>query len=140
MSQELILIGILVSLLFYEFTGISPGGVIVAGYLALQLQSPARIGMTLFVAFAGYFALQGLARVTILYGRRRFAAAILLCCALYAIIVKTNVLPADPGLAGYLVPGILVRDLERQKFGKTLLALAIVLGILALLMFWRGLL
>lgn len=140
MNQELMLAGILVSLLFFEFTEISPGGVVVAGYLAMQLQHPARIGITLLVAVLGYFALQGLAQVTILYGRRRFAAAILLCCALYAILTRANVLPGDPGLAGYLVPGILVRDLERQGFGKTLLALAIVLGILALLMFWRGLL
>ena len=43
MYNEIIVLGVLLSLLFAEFTGVSPAGLVVAGYIALSLQTPLRI-------------------------------------------------------------------------------------------------
>ena len=140
MYDELILIGVILSLIFYECTRISPGGIVVPGYLALCLSSPERIAYTWVVVFAAYLCLKFLGQMVILYGRRRFAAAILISYLLNFLIVKAGFFPYDPGLIGCLVPGILVRDLERQGVLKTLAGLITVTGMLALVMLWRGLL
>ena len=47
-------------------------------------------------------------------------------------------LPYDPGIIGYLVPGIMANQFVRQGPLKTLLALTVVVGFLALLMFLAG--
>ena len=49
MYHETILAGVLISLLYTEFTGLS-AGLIVPGYLALCLHSPWRIVDTLVIA------------------------------------------------------------------------------------------
>ena len=73
MYHNIVLLGVVLSILFYELTGFSPAGLIVSGYLALCLQTPARIAYTLFVVLLTWAAARVLSRWMILYGRRRFA-------------------------------------------------------------------
>ena len=74
----------------------------------------------------------------ILYGRRRFAVLILLSFLINEVIVGVEVLPYDPGMIGVLVPGIIANEIDKQGAMKSLLSLAVVVGILALLMMWQG--
>lgn len=138
MYYEVVVAGVLISLLFAELTGLSPAGLIVPGYIALSLQTPGRVVYTLAVAFLAWGAGRLLSRVVILYGRRRFAVMVFLSFFINLAIVHTGILPYDPGMIGVLVPGIIAQELEKQGVLKSMVSLAAVVGILALLMLGRG--
>lgn len=138
MYNEIILLGVVVSILFYELTGLSPAGLIVPGYIVLCLQTPGRIVYTLVVVVLTLGAARLLGSVVILYGRRRFAAMILLSFGVNLALVHSGLLPYDPGVIGYLVPGIIAQECERQGSWRTLAALGIAVGILALILLWNG--
>ena len=138
MYHEVVLVGVALSLLFSELTGLSPAGLVVPGDIALSLQTPGRVLYTLLIALLAWGVARLLARWMILYGRRRFAVLILLSFLLNALIVGSGVLPYDPGMIGVLVPGIIANEVEKQGALKSLLSLAVVVGILVLLMMWRG--
>lgn len=133
MYDQIILLGVIVSVLFFEWTGLSPAGLIVPGYFVLSLHSPARIVCTLAVSLLAALAARLLSRVTILYGRRRFAALILLAAAIQALASVTG-LPFRADVIGILIPGIIARDFDRQGVIKSLLSLAVVTALLALLL------
>ena len=138
MYNEIVLIGVAVSLLFSEFTGLSPAGLVVPGYIALSLQSPIRVAYTLVIALLAWARARLLNRWMILYGRRRFAVLILLTYVLNALIVGSGILPFDPGMIGAVIPGIIANEFEKQGIAKSLLSLSVVVGILVLVMMWQG--
>ena len=122
MYYEIVLAGVAISLLFVELTGLSPAGLIVPGYLALCLQTPWRIVYTLAVAVAAW----------------GIAVMVLLSFAIDLAVTSLGLLAYDPGMIGVLVPGIMAQELERQGFLKSLVPLAAVVVILALIMMWQG--
>ena len=138
MYNQIVLAGVAISLIFSELTGLSPAGVIVPGYIALALQTPGRVVYTIVVALLAQGCAKLIARWTILYGRRRFAVLLLRSVVINAAIVGVGGLPYDPGMIGVLVPGIMAQTMEKQGFVKTMIPLALVVGILALLMMWQG--
>ncbi len=138
MYHEIVLAGVAVSLLFSELTGLSPAGLVVPGYIALSLQTPWRVLYTLLIAMLAWGAARLLERWMILYGRRRFAVLILLSFLINEVIVGAGIFSYDPGMIGVLVPGIIANELEKQGVLKSLLSLAVVVGILILLMMWQG--
>lgn len=129
MSSEYVLVlGVVMSLLMTELVGISPGGVIVPGYIALYLLTPVRVSATLLDASLALVAVSYLSRWVVLFGRRRYAAFLLsgfLARVLLERLVPVLV-PEAPVLAavGWLIPGILAADAHRQGVWKTLAALA----------------
>ena len=138
MYHEIVMAGVAISLIFAELTGLSPAGLIVPGYIALSLQTPRRVVYTLAVALAAWGCARLLSRWMILYGRRRFAVLVLLAFAIDTAVSSLGLLPYDPGLIGVLVPGIMAQEMEKQGLVKSLLSLAVVVGILVLIMMWQG--
>lgn len=138
MYHEIVLAGVAVSLIFSELTGLSPGGLIVPGYIALSLQTPQRVVYTVAVAMVARGIARLLSNWMILYGRRRFTMLILLSFTVDLVVNASGLLPYDPGMIGVLVPGILAQDMEKQGSLKSLLSMSVVVGILVLLMMWRG--
>ena len=138
MYHEVILMGVAVSLLFSELTGLSPAGLVVPGYIALALQTPGRVVYTVCIALLAWGAVKILSRWMILYGRRRFAVLILLSFLLNEGILALGVLPYDPGMIGVLVPGIMANELDKQGAVRTAVSLSVVVGILVLVMMWQG--
>lgn len=139
MYDQCVILGVVLSILFTELIGLSPGGLIVPGYFALALRSPLRIVYTLSVSLATMAICRFLGRFTILYGRRRFAASILTAFLLDALLTASGLLPWDVTLIGCLIPGIVARDLDRQGVLPTLLSLTVVTGavtLTALLLGW----
>ena len=61
-----------------------------------------------------------------------------LCCDDFIGVASSEILPYDPGIIGVLVPGIIANELERQGAVKSLMSLAVVVGILALIMMGMG--
>ena len=139
MYHNIVLLGVVISILFYEFTGYSPAGLVVSGYIVLCLQTPNRIAYTLLVVFITWAIAKLLSNWIILYGRRRFAVMILLSFAVNMVLEASSIFGASPGLIGCLVPGIIAQEFERQGIIPSLLSLGIVSGLLALIMFAFGL-
>lgn len=135
-----LLVGLLVSLLFYECTRISPGGLLLPVYVALSLDTPLRAILTTCVMLASYGMLRLLSRYVILFGRRRFAMAVLISCLLGVGLWQLGLVPWGFPLVSYVLPGMGVRDMERQGLPATLLALLAASGIIYLALFAGGLL
>jgi len=131
MRYDLLMIGVVVSLLFFECARVSPGGLIVPAYLALRLNEPLDILLTVAVMIVTFFILRGLEHWVILYGRRSFALALIIAFLLSAGIGAVGL--AQVSVIGMLVPGLAVRDMQRQGLLSTLAAMAAVLGLLALI-------
>lgn len=122
--NELLLLGIILSLAYTEFTDLSPGGIIVPAYFAMYAYDWKRLAGTIVIAFLCVLTVHILSKYMILYGRRRYAVYIMT-----GIFLKFLAAWAGAGTAvsiGSLIPGILGRDMERQKAVPTLVSLGIV--------------
>jgi len=138
MIYQAIGIGIAVSFVYYELVGLSPGGMVVPGYLALFFLQPNRIIITLLVTLLTYFSVHILSNYIILYGRRRFLAAILLGFLMKwlieGFIVKMPISGIELQTIGYIIPGLIANEMRRQGIFPTLYSLAIVAGIVRLIL------
>lgn len=138
-----LVVGVVVSMLFYERVQLTTGGAIVPAYLALHLPAPLYVLTTLVIGYLTYLLVSVvLARRFILYGRRKFEVEVLVGLALTALatLVGSRLGGLDPvllGLSGigFLVPGVLAHDMVRQRPGKTLFAVLVTTGILGLFLF-----
>ncbi len=116
-------LGIALNLLFTEVLGLTSGGLVVPGYLALHLSQPARLLAT--IALGGLtFALvrYGFSRMVILYGRRRFGVTILtgfVLHGLYTLALASSPAPADLRVVGFIVPGLIANTALSQGFWAT---------------------
>ena len=137
MYNQIILAGVLVSLLYTELTGLSTG-LIVPGYLVLSLHSPVRLVCTLAVSAAAVLLCRLLSQVVILYGRRRFVMLLILTFLLDAAVARTGLLSIRINAVGLLIPGIIAREMDRQGFWDTLLSLAAATAVLVLLLLLAG--
>ncbi len=84
-----IIMGIAVSLIFTELTGISAGGIVVPAYLALtfNLSRPGIVLSTLAIALLAYVIVEfGLSRLVMLYGKRKFAAFVFIALILRLLL------------------------------------------------------
>jgi hypothetical protein len=124
-------VGLVFALLCYLTTNLSPGGMITPGWLALALvqdylQVVVIVGMTV-VTFLG---MSLLLKVTILYGKRLFAAVVLLGVllqlTLFIIIQGELPLLFVHQTLGFIAPGLIVYQLIRQPPVATLVATTIV--------------
>jgi poly-gamma-glutamate biosynthesis protein PgsC/CapC len=132
-------LGLVVSLALAEGLSIAPGGYIVPGYIALNLNHPARVAATIGVAAVTLVVMRIVGRYTILFGMRRFVLFLLTGFALGTLFSLSIANGArDPIEAiGFLVPGLIASWMDRQGAAVTLgsmLTAAVVarLAILAL--------
>ncbi|MBP3729755.1 MAG: poly-gamma-glutamate biosynthesis protein PgsC/CapC [Lachnospiraceae bacterium] len=140
MYSEIVIVGILIAVLYSEVTGLSTGGLVAPVYFALSLTDPWRIVYTLGIILAVWGLDKLLGRYLILYGRRLFAVNVVLSFLLTWLIGLTGLLPLGIRLIGYIVPALLVRDLERQGPVKTAISLTTVTALCALCLLWVGML
>ena len=124
MYNQVIILSVIISLIYTELTGYS-AGLIISGYLALNLQNPARLVFTLLSAGLAVAVCRLLACVVILYGRRRFALLLLLTFFFSWI---AGALGFSIPVIGVILPGLLAREFDRQGFVSTGLTLAITTG------------
>jgi poly-gamma-glutamate biosynthesis protein PgsC/CapC len=130
MTFETLLIGLVVAVLYVEIMDVYPGGIIVPAYIALYLDQPLRVLVTILIAFLSLYSYKFLSRFLILFGKRRFVMLVLLG-AFWAQIwfLLLPHLFSDPlGLRaiGWLIPGLLANNLEKQKYVPTLASMFIV--------------
>ena len=138
-----IVLGVVVSMLFYERIQLTSGGAIVPAYLALFLRAPLFVAYTLAAGYATYYLVSVvLAKRRILYGRRKFEVEILVGLALIAAgtVAGSALASWDPTFValagvGFVTPGVLAHDMFRQRPGKTIAAVVANTAVVALLVF-----
>lgn len=142
MLDNILVLGIIISIVFYEWTGISPGGIIVPGYIALFLDNPMRIIITIVISIITYASVKILSNYTILYGKRKFSIFIIMSFLIRFFInqlLKITDFPTSTALIiGYLVPALIAQDIERQGAVKTISAMFSVAFLLKLTMMIYG--
>ena len=130
-------IGIVVSLALTEMIGLSAGGIIVPGYVALLLDRPTALAGFLVVAAASYGIVRALGMVLMLYGSRRFAVAVLTGLTLGVGAQWTSLsapLYVEWMGLGLIVPGLLAHQFDRQGVVPTLAMLAIAAPLVRLIL------
>nr|BAB40949.1 ywtA [Bacillus subtilis] len=125
-----LILGVLLSLIFAEKTGIVPAGLVVPGYLGLVFNQPVFILLVLLVSLLIYVIVKyGLSKFMILYGRRKFAAMLITGIVLkIAFDFLYPIVPfeiAEFRGIGIIVPGLIANTIQKQgltiTFGSTLL-------------------
>ncbi len=136
-----LVLGIVLSLLFSERTGIIPAGLVVPGYIALIFDQPIFVAVIIFISLLTYFiVVHVIGKFTILYGRRKFSAMLIVGITLKLILdYFYPVMPFEilefRGI-GVIVPGLIANTIERQgvvvTVGTTILLSALTFIILSL--------
>lgn len=135
---ELLILGVLVSIVFYELTDITPGGLIVPGLMVAYIGQPLRMVYTLMVAIAAYYIVKLMSRKLLIFGKRRFVLLIVLSLGMHitfnlifgAFLLNFGAIAIS--LVGYTVSGIIANNMFKQGVVKTSVSLAIVVGIVEL--------
>lgn len=145
MIELAITLGLIFSLLSYEVFGLAAGGIVVPGYIALQLSHPDRLAGIVGVSLLTYFIIKTLGNYTFLYGRRQMVLSLLIGCLLanfsrffFTIDIATTTLELQA--VGWVIPGLIAHWFAKQGVFKTLSVLFItsVLVRLILILFFAG--
>ncbi|CAH0289698.1 Capsule biosynthesis protein CapC [Peribacillus sp. Bi96] len=134
-----LVLGVTLSLIFSEKTGVVPAGLIVPGYLALVFDQVQIMLVIMIISVVTYLIVtHGLSRWVILYGRRKFAAMMVtgICLKLLLDFVYP-VMPFEifefRGI-GIIVPGLIANTIQRQgmplTLGSTLLLSGLTFGLM----------
>ena len=136
-SYSILIIGVLVSIIFYELTDISPGGIIVPGLLVMYLNSIERVIYTVIISLITYLIVKLLSKYILVFGKRRFVLMIIVSIVLnFLIQLITNTLSANLlsiSIVGYTISGLIANDFYKQGVKKTLPALTICVCLLELI-------
>ena len=138
MLRTAVVLSVLLGFIGSEFLGILSGGLVSAGYISFYVNQPARVASTLLMAVAICLIVRALAHVMILFGRRRFIltmlVSILLTQILEAVLIVTSSVDIDMRIIGYIVPGLIANDMEKQGIFKTLIMICACAAIIWLIL------
>jgi gamma-polyglutamate biosynthesis protein CapC len=134
-----IVIGVLVSLVYVERSGMLPAGLVVPGYLALAFGRIGLVFLTFAIAFATYlFVGRALTRWITLYGRRTYAAmvmvGVILQLAVAAVLPTLPFAIAELRGIGVITPGLIANAIDRQGVAPTLVTTLALAGVTFLLL------
>lgn len=129
-----IILGIAVSLIFTELTGISAGGIVVPAYLALTVNQPSVLISTLAIGLIAYVVVEfGLSRFLMLYGKRKFAAFVFIALILRIVfnIAFGGIFDALDALTsvGVITAALIASTVSKQGLPYTLLGTVVVTAI-----------
>lgn len=127
-------IGLVFALLCYLTTNLSPGGMITPGWIALALiEDPPQAALMAVMTVVVYVLSRVLQRFVILYGKRLFAAIVLLSVFLqltvFVIVQEDLPLLFAHQTLGFVAPGLVAYQLVRQPPKATILATVMVTGL-----------
>ena len=135
MTSEILIIALIISIIFFEITDLTPGGLLVPGLMVIYINNPIRMVYTLIIAIVSFFIVKFLSRKLIIFGKRRLALLIIISLLLNFLVnliigialwdFSSSVL----FLVGYSVSGIIANNMFKQGIVKTSLSLGIVVGL-----------
>jgi len=148
MIELAITLGVILSLLAYEVFGLAAGGIVVPGYIALQLSHPDRILGIFAVSLLTYMVIKVLGQYTFLYGRRQMVVSLLTGCLLanfsrhfFSLDLASSTIELQA--VGWVIPGLLAHWFAKQGIFKTVSVLfvsSVLVRLLIILLFAGALL
>jgi gamma-polyglutamate biosynthesis protein CapC len=135
-----LVIGVVISLVYAERTGVIPAGLVVPGYLALVLDQVIFLSAIFLLSFLTFLVVDRVIdNYVILYGRRRFVA--MLSIGIMLKLVFDALYPAMPfevyefrGI-GVIVPGLIANAIHRQGVPHTVTSTLLLSGATFLVVF-----
>ncbi len=132
-------LGIVVSILFYERHHLTTGGIAVPGYLAFVIFQPLIFPAIFAAALVSYLVVhKWLARLIILPAPAKFSLTIVCSSAIHLVVDALLVSQQGIGTGtsfmtgvGYVVPGLIAHDFSRQGIVKTTTNIGISTAIVA---------
>jgi len=148
MIELAITLGLIFSLLSYEVFGLAAGGIVVPGYIALQLSHPDRLAGILGVSLLTYLIIKVLGNYTFLYGRRQMVLSLLIGCLLayfsrYFLTFNLASTTLELQAVGWVIPGLIAHWFEKQGIFKTISVLfisSVLVRLIIILLFMGALL
>ena len=128
MTEVTIGLGIELSLILSESLGVTAGGVIVPGYIAMHLHNPDQIIMTFFASIIVIFLIRILGKFIFIYGKRRLVLTLLLGFIIGYISRNHFFSPSDAfsyEVIGNIIPGLIASWMDRQGVIRTISAIMI---------------
>mgnify|MGYP001434400782 FL=1 len=136
-------LGIFLSLILSETLGVTAGGIIVPGYIALYLHEPLKVFITFFVAILVWIIIQLLGKYVFLYGKRRIVLALILGF-FFGYVSRNYIYISDEigsvAVIGNIIPGLIANWMDRQGITRTLsvVLLTAVMVKLAVMLLFNG--
>jgi poly-gamma-glutamate biosynthesis protein PgsC/CapC len=143
LARLTIILGIVVSTIIYKRTGLTLGGVIVCGYLALFVGQPIHILVTLIFSYLTYqIVYKFLQKRLMLNGRKLFEVEILVGLIFQVswfviinwFVMRNYELNILYGI-GFVLPGVIAHDMGRQGTKSTLGSILLGVSIVALIIY-----
>ena len=127
-------IGMVLSLFLTETLGVTAGGIIVPGYIAMNLENPERLLITFGVSIITFLIIKLLGNFIMVYGKRRLVLALLIGFLLGYLSRSENIITAGLGTTDYMVigniiPGLIANWMDRQGVLRTISTVLITAGI-----------
>jgi poly-gamma-glutamate biosynthesis protein PgsC/CapC len=145
MIELAITIGLVFSLLSYEVLGLAAGGIVVPGFVALQLTHPDRLLGILGVSLLTYLIIKILSNYTFLYGRRQMVLSLLIGVLLanfsrYFLSINLASTSLELAAVGWVIPGLIAHWFAKQGVFQTISVLFVssVLVRLFLILLFAG--
>ena len=117
-------IGMCLSLILTETLGLTAGGVIVPGYIALYMHEPFKIIVTFFVSLTVLLIIRLLSNYIFIYGKRRLVLSLIL--GFFFGYLSKIYLDSDLSSIGNIIPGLLASWMDRQGALKTISVVIII--------------
>jgi poly-gamma-glutamate biosynthesis protein PgsC/CapC len=145
MIELAITLGLIFSLLSYEVFGLAAGGIVVPGYIALQLSEPDRLAGIFIVSLVTFLIIKALGNYTFLYGRRQMVMCLLVGCLLanfsrHFLLIDVTSSTVQLQAVGWVIPGLIAHWFGKQGIFRTICVLFItsVLVRLLVIIFFNG--
>ena len=127
-------IGMVLSLLATETLGVTAGGIIVPGYIAMHmnLENSSMIVATFGISIITYLIIKILSHFILIYGKRRLVLALLLGFLLgYISKIYFSDIGGEYDLAviGNIIPGLIANWMDRQGVLRTVCTVILTAGI-----------
>lgn len=141
---EILILGVILSIVFYELTDISPGGIIVPGLMVMYITQWTRMLYTVAIAVLAYYIVRLLSIRFIIFGKRRFVVLIIVSLVLHFLInfllglFINNLTGISLSVVGYTVAGIIANNIYKQGIKRTIPSLAIVICLLETILIILG--
>ena len=131
-------IGMVLSILATETLGVTAGGIIVPGYIAMHLDSPSRLILTFGISLIVFLIIKGLSNFILIYGKRRLVFALLLGFLFgYLTRLENNFINdltnMDLVVIGNIIPGLIANWMDRQGVIRTICTILITASITKLI-------
>ena len=117
-------IGMGLSLILTETLGVTAGGVIVPGYIALYIHEPYKVIITFSVSLIVLLIIKILSQFMFIYGKRRLVLSLML--GFFFGYLSKIYLNSDLSSIGNIIPGLLASWMDRQGVFQTISVLIII--------------